>query len=149
MERRQHAKAKSQTELSSDRTPIPRPRPFQNVRAHQPLFSRFAPGLSVRVISTIDVGPVAGLVDSGISNGKESESSVSQSSGGNDSPQPGLSRYAGVREGATAKKESGGSVCPVEDQVGLRRLRLRRLKYVREQFFQAAAAQNIKDWCDS
>jgi hypothetical protein len=32
----------------------------------------------------------------------------------------------------------------LKNQVGLRRLRLRRLKFVREQFFLAAAAQNIK-----
>jgi hypothetical protein len=32
--------------------------------------------------------------------------------------------------------------CP--NQIGLRRLRLRRLKFVREQFFLAAVAQNIK-----
>lgn len=31
-----------------------------------------------------------------------------------------------------------------KNQIGLRRLRLRRLKFVREQFFMAAAAQNIK-----
>ena len=32
----------------------------------------------------------------------------------------------------------------LKNHVGLRRLRLRRLKFVREQFFPAAAAQNIK-----
>ena len=32
----------------------------------------------------------------------------------------------------------------LKNQIGLRRLRLRRLKFVREQFFVAAAAQNIK-----
>jgi hypothetical protein len=32
----------------------------------------------------------------------------------------------------------------LKQQIGLRRLRLRRLKFVREQFFLAAAAQNIK-----
>ena len=32
----------------------------------------------------------------------------------------------------------------LKNQLGLRRLRLRRLKFVREQFFLAAAAQNIK-----
>ena len=32
----------------------------------------------------------------------------------------------------------------LKSQIGLRRLRLRRLKFVREQFFLAAAAQNIK-----
>ena len=31
-----------------------------------------------------------------------------------------------------------------EAKIGLRRLRLRRLKFVREQFFLAAVAQNIK-----
>jgi hypothetical protein len=31
-----------------------------------------------------------------------------------------------------------------KNQIGLRRLRLRRMKFVREQFFLAAAAQNIK-----
>jgi len=32
----------------------------------------------------------------------------------------------------------------LKNPIGLRRLRLRRLKFVREQFFMAAAAQNIK-----
>ena len=32
----------------------------------------------------------------------------------------------------------------LKNQIGLRRLRLRRLKFVREQFFLAATAQNIK-----
>jgi hypothetical protein len=32
----------------------------------------------------------------------------------------------------------------LKNQIGLRRLRLRGLKFVREQFFMAAAAQNIK-----
>ena len=32
----------------------------------------------------------------------------------------------------------------LKHQIGLRRLRLRRLKFVREQFFLAAVAQNIK-----
>jgi hypothetical protein len=32
----------------------------------------------------------------------------------------------------------------LENQIGLRRLRLRRLKFVQEQFFLAAVAQNIK-----
>jgi hypothetical protein len=52
----------------------------------------------------------------------------------------GVSRYAGVREGTTTKKESA----ELKNQIGLRRLRLRRLKFVREQFFLPAAAQNIK-----
>jgi len=32
----------------------------------------------------------------------------------------------------------------LKNQIGLRRLRLRRMKFVREQFFLAAAAQNIR-----
>ena len=32
----------------------------------------------------------------------------------------------------------------LKNQIGLRRLRLRRLKFVREQFFLVAGAQNIK-----
>ena len=32
----------------------------------------------------------------------------------------------------------------LKNQIGLRRLRLRRLKFVREQFFLAAVAQNLK-----
>jgi len=32
----------------------------------------------------------------------------------------------------------------LKNQIGLRRLRLRRLKFVREQFFLAATVQNIK-----
>ena len=32
----------------------------------------------------------------------------------------------------------------LKNQIGLRRLRLRRMKFVHEQFFLAAAAQNIK-----
>lgn len=32
----------------------------------------------------------------------------------------------------------------LKNQIGLRRLRLRGMKFVREQFFLAAAAQNIK-----
>jgi hypothetical protein len=32
----------------------------------------------------------------------------------------------------------------LKNQIGLRRLRLRRMKFVREQFLLAAAAQNIK-----
>ena len=32
----------------------------------------------------------------------------------------------------------------LKNQIGLRRLRLLRLKFVREQFFLAAAAQNLK-----
>jgi hypothetical protein len=34
----------------------------------------------------------------------------------------------------------------LKNQIGLRRVRLRRMKHVHEQFFLAAAAQNVKDW---
>ncbi len=37
----------------------------------------------------------------------------------------------------------------LKNQIGLRRLRLRRLRFVREQFFLAAVAQNIKRRCAS
>jgi hypothetical protein len=42
------------------------------------------------------------------------------------------------------RKKVAASFAELKNQVGLRRLRLRRLKFVREQFFLAAAAQNIK-----
>ncbi len=38
--------------------------------------------------------------------------------------------------------EWGGA--ELKNQIGLRRMRLRRLRFVREQFFLAAVAQNIK-----
>jgi hypothetical protein len=41
-------------------------------------------------------------------------------------------------------KGRGSEGCSRKNQIGLRRLRLRRMKFVREQFFLAAAAQNIK-----
>jgi hypothetical protein len=42
------------------------------------------------------------------------------------------------------RKKVDALFAELENQIGLRRLRLRRLKFVREQFFLAAAAQNIK-----
>jgi len=41
------------------------------------------------------------------------------------------------------RKKVEGLFAQLKNQIGLRRLRLRRLKFVREQFFLAAAAQNI------
>ena len=35
-------------------------------------------------------------------------------------------------------------IAELKNQIGLRRLRLRRLRFVREQFFLAAVAQNLK-----
>jgi len=43
-----------------------------------------------------------------------------------------------------ARKKVEALFAELKNQIGLRRLRLRRLKFVREQFFLAAAAQNIK-----
>src|ERR1035441_9244278 len=42
------------------------------------------------------------------------------------------------------RKQVEALFAELKNQIGLRRLRLRRLKFVREQFFLAAAAQNIK-----
>ena len=42
------------------------------------------------------------------------------------------------------EKKAEALFAELKNQIGLRRLRLRRLKFVREQFFLAAAAQNIK-----
>ena len=54
---------------------------------------------------------------------------------------------ASTPEFATAqrqRKKVEALFAELKNQIGLRRLRLRRLKFVREQFFLAAAAQNIK-----
>jgi len=37
----------------------------------------------------------------------------------------------------------------LKNQIGRRRFRLRRLRFVREQFFPAAVAQKVSDLCDS
>ena len=54
---------------------------------------------------------------------------------------------ANTPEFATAqrqRKKVEALFAELKNQIGLRRLRLRRLKFVREQFFLAAVAQNIK-----
>jgi len=54
---------------------------------------------------------------------------------------------ANTAEFATAqrqRKKVETLFAELKNQIGLRRLRLRRMKFVREQFFLAAAAQNIK-----
>ena len=54
---------------------------------------------------------------------------------------------ANTPEFATAQRERKkveALFAELKNQIGLRRLRLRRMKFVREQFFLAAAAQNIK-----
>jgi hypothetical protein len=49
-----------------------------------------------------------------------------------------------VRQSTGAKKEGGSPFAELKNQIGLRRLRLPRFRFVREQFFLAAVAQNIK-----
>jgi hypothetical protein len=54
---------------------------------------------------------------------------------------------ANTPEFATAqrqRKKVEALFAQLKNQIGLRRVRLRRLQFVREQFFLAAAAQNIK-----
>jgi hypothetical protein len=58
-----------------------------------------------------------------------------------------LIKLAGVRQFAQAqrqRKKVEALFAELKNQIGLRRLRLRRMKFVREQFFLAASAQNIK-----
>jgi len=43
-----------------------------------------------------------------------------------------------------ARKKVEALFAELKNQIGLRRLRLRRMKFVREQFFLAASAQNLK-----
>jgi hypothetical protein len=51
-------------------------------------------------------------------------------------------QHSPVHNGSGKKVEA--LFAELKNQIGLRRLRLRRMKFVREQFFLAAAAQNIK-----
>lgn len=46
--------------------------------------------------------------------------------------------------GLRARRKVEALFAELKNQIGLRRLRLRRMKFVREQFFMAAAAQNLK-----
>jgi hypothetical protein len=46
--------------------------------------------------------------------------------------------------GAQRQRKKVEALFAEQNQIGLRRLRLRRLKFVREQFFLAATAQNLK-----
>jgi hypothetical protein len=50
----------------------------------------------------------------------------------------------GFAKAQRQRKKVEALFAELKNQIGLRRLRLRRLKFVREQFFLAAAAQNIK-----
>jgi IS4 transposase len=49
-----------------------------------------------------------------------------------------------VAKAQRQRKKVEALFAELKNQIGLRRLRLRRLKFVREQFFLAAVAQNIK-----
>jgi hypothetical protein len=55
-----------------------------------------------------------------------------------------LANTSGFANAQRQRKRVGGLFAETKNQIGLRRLRLRRMKFVREQFFLAAAAQNIK-----
>jgi hypothetical protein len=47
-------------------------------------------------------------------------------------------------KGQRKRKKVEALFAELKNQIGLRRLRLRRLKFVREQFFLAATVQNLK-----
>jgi hypothetical protein len=55
-----------------------------------------------------------------------------------------LANTPGFARAQRERKKVEALFAELKNQIGLRRLRLRRLKFVREQFFMAAAAQNIK-----
>ena len=55
-----------------------------------------------------------------------------------------LANTPGFVNAQRQRKQVEALFAELKNQIGLRRLRLRRMKFVREQFFLAAAAQNIK-----
>jgi hypothetical protein len=55
-----------------------------------------------------------------------------------------LAKTPGFANAQRERKKVEALFAELKNQIGLRRLRLRRLKFVREQFFMAAVAQNIK-----
>jgi hypothetical protein len=55
-----------------------------------------------------------------------------------------LARTPAFANSQRERKKVEALFAELKNQIGLRRLRLRRMKFVREQFFLAAAAQNIK-----
>ena len=55
-----------------------------------------------------------------------------------------LANTAEFAEAQRQRKKVEALFAELKNQIGLRRLRLRRLKFVREQFLLAAVAQNIK-----
>ena len=56
----------------------------------------------------------------------------------------GVSERRSLPQAQRQRKKVEALFAELKNQIGLRRLRLRRMKFVREQFFLAAAAQNIK-----
>ena len=69
-------------------------------------------------------------------------SSISTSRRGNAHGE--LANTAEFAKAQRQRKKVEALFAELKNQIGLRRLRLRRMKFVREQFFLAAAAQNIK-----
>jgi Transposase DDE domain len=59
-------------------------------------------------------------------------------------PAPELANTEEFVQARRRRKKVEALFAELKNQIGLRRLRLRRMKFVREQFFLAAAAQNIK-----
>ena len=55
-----------------------------------------------------------------------------------------LCQDTGVRDLATGSSERRHFFAELKNYIGLRRLRLRRMRFVREQFYLAATAQNLK-----
>jgi Transposase DDE domain len=63
--------------------------------------------------------------------------------------QPGSGRKSGRRRRSSCKHKGRGAkwealFAELKNQIGLRRLRLRRLRFIREQFYLAATVQNLK-----
>jgi hypothetical protein len=54
-----------------------------------------------------------------------------------------LARTPAFEISRRARKKVEALFAELKNQIGLRRLRLRRMKFIREQFFLAAAPQNI------
>jgi hypothetical protein len=55
-----------------------------------------------------------------------------------------MAQLANISNSPRKRKKVEALFAELKNQIGLRRLRLRRMKFVREQFFLAAVAQNIK-----
>jgi Transposase DDE domain len=55
-----------------------------------------------------------------------------------------VAKTPGLAPAQRARHKVGALFGELKNQIGLRRLRLRRLRFVREQFYLAAAVQNLK-----